>query len=123
VLTNARFACKACEVITVQLEKFSRKSLSLHVLRRDDFSREEGENLEDEAFHRQSFVRGCFACSILDRNSIWRHSMSSFFESGSGFEPSRHKAISPFAFDSVNSIQFAEHARVFGGEWKPGNFS
>ncbi len=58
MLTNARFACKACEVMTVQLEKFSRKSLSLPILRRDDASREGRGNLEDESCHRQSFVRG-----------------------------------------------------------------
>jgi len=54
-------------VITVQLGKFSHKLLSLHVLRRDDLSREEGENLDDETRHRQSFVRGEFEYSATAR--------------------------------------------------------
>ena len=97
MLTNARFACKACEVITVQLGKFSHKLLSLHVLRRDDFSREEGENLEDETFHRQSFVRGGLACSMTGRDGVLRNLVSYFSNLTRFFSGSRNDFRAPFA--------------------------
>jgi hypothetical protein len=92
-------------VITVQLGKYSHKLLSLHVLRGDDFSREEGENLEDETFQRQSFVRRHCACSISGPDGIWQRSISSFFESWCDSARSRDKSASHLAVDLADGVR------------------